>query len=77
MLGSTIFNGLLIVSVAAIIHPITAPWRDVAIALAFGITALALAFPPRNGFIERKRGLLLLALYAAYVTTILQGGAVT
>jgi cation:H+ antiporter len=75
VLGSAIFNGLLVVSVAAIIHPITAPRRDVAIALTFGIAAVALTFPPRNGFIERKRGVLLLALYAAYVTMILQGGA--
>lgn len=75
VLGSAIFNGLLIVSVAAIIHPITAPRRDVAVALAFGVAAVALAYPPRNGFIERKRGVLLLALYAAYVTTILHGGA--
>jgi cation:H+ antiporter len=76
VLGSAIFNGLLIVSVTAIIHPITAPQRDVAVALAFGVAAVALAVPPRNGFIERKRGVLLLALYAAYLTTILHGGAV-
>jgi hypothetical protein len=38
--------------------------------------ALACSFPPKNGFIERRRGLLLLALYAMYLTTVLQlGGA--
>lgn len=75
VLGSNIFNGIFIVAVAAIIHPITVPLRDVAVTLVFGVVALAFVYPPRNGFIERRRGVLLLALYAAYVTTILQSGA--
>lgn len=75
VLGSNIFNGIFIVAVAAIIHPITVPLRDLAVTLVFGVVTLAFVYPPRNGFIERRRGVLLLALYAAYVTTILQIGA--
>lgn len=76
ILGSNIFNGIFIVAVAAIIHPITVAWREVAITLVFGIVALALTYPTRKGFIERRRGILLLALYAIYLATILQRQAV-
>ena len=72
ILGSNIFNGLLIVAVAAMIHPIIVPWREVAIALAFGLVALVFAYPTRKGFIERRRGVLLLMLYVVYLATILQ-----
>ena len=37
ILGSNIFNGLFIVAFAAMIHPITVPWHEVAIALVFGL----------------------------------------
>ena len=72
ILGSNIFNGLLIVAVAAMIHPITVPWREVAIALVFGLVALVFTYPTRKGFIERRRGVLLLVLYVVYLATILQ-----
>ena len=72
ILGSNIFNGLFIVAVAAMIHPITVPWREVAIALVFGLVALVFAYPTRKGFIERRRGVLLLILYVVYLATILQ-----
>ena len=72
ILGSNIFNGLLIVAVAAMIHPITVPWREVAIALVFGLVALVFAYPTRKGFIGRRRGVLLLVLYVVYLATILQ-----
>lgn len=74
ILGSNIFNGIFIVAVAAVIHPIFVPLRDVAATLVFGVLAVILVFPPRNGFIERRRGVLLLILYAAYVLTVLQSG---
>ena len=44
----------------------------VAIALVFGFVAVAFVYPPRNGFIQRKRGVFLLGLYVAYLVTILQ-----
>lgn len=72
ILGSNIFNGIFIVAVAAIIHPITVAWREVAITLVFGLVALVFTYPARTGFIERRRGVLLLVLYAAYLATILQ-----
>jgi cation:H+ antiporter len=72
ILGSNIFNGIFIVAIAAIIHPITVAWREVAIALVFGFVALVFAYPTRAGFIERRRGVLLLVLYAVYLATILQ-----
>ena len=71
ILGSNIFNGILVVAVAAVIHPIAVAWREVAITLVFGVVTLVVAYPSRTGFIERRRGLLLLVLYAAYLATIL------
>lgn len=72
ILGSNIFNGIFIVAIAAIIHPITVAWRDVAIALIFGLVALVVAYPPHTGFIERRRGMLLLVLYVLYLAAMLQ-----
>ncbi|MBI5235740.1 MAG: calcium/sodium antiporter [Deltaproteobacteria bacterium] len=71
ILGSNIFNGLFIVAIAAVIHPITVDPRSVWAALAFGLSATALTFPTRKGFIQRWRGTVLLALYAAYLAAIL------
>ncbi len=72
ILGSNIFNGVFVVAVAAIIHPITIAWREVAITLVFGLVALVFTYPSREGFTERRRGVLLLVLYMAYFATILQ-----
>lgn len=72
ILGSNIFNGLFIIATAAIISPITVSWREVAVALVFGLVTVAVTFPTRRGFIERRRGVLLLVLYAAYLTAVLQ-----
>lgn len=71
IIGSNIFNGVFIVAVAAIIHPIVGDWREVAITLVFGLFALVLAYPSRKGFIERWRGVLLLALYLTYLVMII------
>ena len=70
ILGSNIFNGLFVVGVAASIHPISVDWGEVALALAFGFVVLVAAYPARGGYLERWRGALLLALYAAYVSLI-------
>lgn len=75
ILGSNIFNGLLIVAVAAIIHPISVSWREIAVALVFGLLVLAFTYPARQGFIARRRGVLLLVLYGVYLAAILQGQA--
>lgn len=75
ILGSNIFNGLFIVAVAAVVRPIAADPGEVAVALGFGLVALACTWPGRSGHIGRGRGALLLGLYAAYVGTIIGLGA--
>ncbi|HAT71770.1 MAG TPA: sodium:calcium antiporter [Elusimicrobia bacterium] len=70
ILGSNIYNGIFIVAIAAIITPITVVWREVAMTLGFGLAALALAYPAREGGIGCGRGILLLALYAVYLAFI-------
>jgi cation:H+ antiporter len=72
ILGSNIFNGLFIVAVAAIIHPITVAWREVAVALVCGFVALVFTYPSRDGFIARRRGVMLLIFYGVYLAAILQ-----
>lgn len=72
IIGSNIFNNVFIVAIAAMIHPISVAWREVVVALGFGLMALALSYPPRDGFIGRGRGLLLLVLYAGYNVTLYQ-----
>jgi cation:H+ antiporter len=67
ILGSNIFNGLFIIAVAAIIYPIKIHLGEVLPVLAFGLITVILIWPPGHGYIGRARGLLLLALYAAYV----------
>lgn len=72
VLGSNIFNGLFIVGLVAVIHPIEASLQTVAVALTVGLIALICSFPPRSGLIERRRGYLLIALYCVYIATVLQ-----
>lgn len=77
VLGSNIFNGLFIVAVAALINPISVNVREVAVALTFGLVVLLCVFPPTDGQLSRRRGLLLLVLYLTYVAIILQSGSGT
>lgn len=72
ILGSNIFNGAFIVPVAAVIHPIAADWRSVAVTLLCGILAVMLIFPSRRSLTERRRGLFLLLLYAIYLAAVMQ-----
>ncbi|MDX2158740.1 MAG: hypothetical protein SFW09_19735 [Hyphomicrobiaceae bacterium] len=74
VLGSNVFNGLFITGVAATITPIKVPITSAAPAIIVGLGALALCFPPRSGRIGRWRGGLLVALYAVYLTAILERG---
>jgi cation:H+ antiporter len=73
ILGSNIFNGLFIVAVAALIHPIVFDAPSVRVALAFGVIAVMLTLPGKSGYIGRGRGLLLLLLYVAYVVVAVRG----
>ena len=71
LLGSNIFNGVFVIAVAAIIHPISVARGEALVALAFGIAALLLCYPPRGGFIARRRGVALLLLYLVYLLIVL------
>lgn len=66
LLGSNLFNGLAVVGVAATIEPIRAPLNELAVAVAFGMITVLLV-RSRGGWIPRRRGLLLLAAYGAFV----------
>jgi cation:H+ antiporter len=72
ILGSNIFNGLLIVGVASSIAPIGIDVQEVAPALILGLASVALTYPPPSGVIRRWRGLILLSVYAAYLVAMLQ-----
>ncbi len=72
ILGSNIFNALLIVAVASLICPIRVYFSEVSIALVFGFVAVACSYPFGSGFLSRKRGLLLLGLLVVYLFLILR-----
>ncbi len=72
LIGSNLFNGLAIVGVAGLIHPIALPRAEVALTLACGVAALLLLPPRSDGVIGRGRGVLLLILYAGFVWGSLQ-----
>lgn len=76
VLGSNIFNGFLVVGVAAIIHPIDVAWSTVAAGLFFGVLTVMLALP-RGGVIGRRSGVTLLAFYAIYLIVLLRFGGGT
>ena len=71
LLGSNIFNMLFIVGVAGSIAPITSAWREIALTLAFVVVATLAAVPNRRAVLDRRRGVVLLAIFTAYVVTIL------
>ncbi|MBH9553666.1 sodium:calcium antiporter [Inhella gelatinilytica] len=74
IVGSNLFNGLFIVGVAALIHPISVPLSELLSSLLFGVLALILVLPNRRGWIARGRGPLLLLLFATYLAAMLQRG---
>lgn len=73
VLGSNLFNGLFVVSVAALIHPIEVRIQTVMVGLFFGVLTVALAIPNRSGQVVRNRGFVLLGAYAVYVVMLLRG----
>jgi len=74
ILGSNIFNGLFIVSVAAVIAPFPVDFLDTARALAFGAVVIAMAYPDSSGRLGRRRGIFLIVIYVIYLVTITQRG---
>lgn len=66
LLGSNLFNGLVIVGTAAVIHPIRIPFPTVSGVLGVGVLSVLLMLP-RGGCIPRRRAFWLLWLYLAHV----------
>jgi cation:H+ antiporter len=71
VLGSNVFNGALIVPLAAAIAPIEVDWGEIAVSLAFGIGVVVAALPFTGPLIGRRRGALLVAAYGASIATLL------
>ncbi|NLH16280.1 MAG: calcium/sodium antiporter [Phycisphaerae bacterium] len=71
ILGSNIFNALMIVATTSLICPIRVHFKEVAVALVFGFVTVACTFPFGSGFISRKRGMILLGIFVVYLFIIL------
>lgn len=67
ILGSNIFNCLLIISTAALIHPIGVVWNDTLLALAVGFFVTLMTLPLFSLRLGRWRGFVLIASYLAFV----------
>jgi cation:H+ antiporter len=67
ILGSNIFNGLFIVPVATAIHPIPAAFKETAIGLGFGAVVVAFTYPGPKGVMTRRRGVVLILPWVAFV----------
>lgn len=70
VLGSNLFNGLVIVGTAASIHPIAVSLREVAVAMGTGLLVLLLVVPHADR-IGRQRALPLMIAYAVFATLTL------
>lgn len=73
VLGSNLFNGLFVVSIAAMIHPIEVRVQTVMVGLFFGLLTVALAMPNRLAQVPRGRGWVLLGAYTVYVIMLIRG----
>lgn len=71
VLGSNVYNGAVIVPVAALIAPITIAWSEIAVSLAYGIAVVTLVTPVFGHVLGRRRGTALVLLYASSVLTLL------
>ena len=71
VLGSNVYNGAVIVPVAALIAPITIAWNEIAVSLLFGIAVVALVTPVFGPVLGRRRGAALVLLYGSSVLTLL------
>lgn len=71
ILGSNVFNGALIVPVAALLSPIDVDWGAIAVSLAFGLALVLLVAPVGGAVLGRPRGLVLLGGYASSVVVLL------
>ena len=74
ILGSNLFNGLLIAGVSGSIHPARLAWREVAVSLAFGVLTTLLMIPGADGVLSHRRGGALVLAYVVYLAAIVQSG---
>lgn len=72
VLGSSIFNGLFIVGVAAAITPIDVFGPELQLAIGTGVLSLQLILPGRSDRLGRRRGAALLVLFLAYLIALLR-----
>ena len=68
LLGSNIFNTLLVVAVAALIRPIDIGRAELAVGATVSMVVVVLAVPGRSGVLGGWRSLPLLAVYAAMIS---------
>jgi cation:H+ antiporter len=71
VLGSNIFNGLLITGIAAVFKPIRINLKETLTALLFGLLAIIVIAPLKRKTIRRKQGVILLGLYVLYLVIML------
>jgi cation:H+ antiporter len=71
VLGSNVYNGALIIPVAAIISPIVIDWSEIAVSLVFGVAVVVSVLPVFGHVLGRPRGVLLVSLYVGSVVTLL------
>lgn len=71
VIGSNIFNILLIIAVAAILHPIQVDRTELLIGISFGLVSTLFVIPGKQSLLGRKRGITLLLLYVLYICAIL------
>lgn len=74
LVGSNVINGLFIIGLAGAITPYDVAPSDIIVTLGFGFLAVLLIYPSADGYISRRRGLVLLALYFANVALLLNAG---
>lgn len=72
ILGSNLFNGLLIVGLAVVLAPAAVQPVEIVSSTVFGAILVALILPGPGGLLPRRRGVLLLAMYAAYLAVVIQ-----
>lgn len=76
LLGSNLFNGLAVTGLISTLHPVVVSRSEIIIVLGMGLVSLLLLIPGPSGLIGRRRGLLLIHIYALFaVTTLLIGRA--
>ena len=71
VLGSNIFNTLLVVGVAALISPIEVARTEVLVGAGASMVVILLALPNRSGILRRWRSAPLLLTYAVLVTVMI------